>query len=182
MYFDAGLIPTYLLIRNLNLLNTFTVYWLPGMISAFNLIVIRTYVKTIPESLIESAKIDGAGDFLVFMRIILPLVVPALATIALFVAVGSWNSWFDTFIYNSSNINLTTMQYELQKMLSSSMSMTSSAQQSQSVSEIAVSARQVTPMSIRAAITMVTITPILVAYPFLQRYFVIGLTIGGVKE
>jgi putative aldouronate transport system permease protein len=182
MYFDAGLIPTYLLIRNLGLLNTFTVYWLPGMISAFNLIVIRTYIKTIPESLIESAKLDGGGDFLIFARIIMPLTVPVLSTIALFVAVGSWNSWFDTLIYNSSRIDLTTMQYELQKLLSSSMSMSSGTQQSQSISEATITARQITPMSVRAAITIVTAVPILVIYPFLQRYFVTGLTIGGVKE
>jgi putative aldouronate transport system permease protein len=125
---------------------------------------------------------DGGGDFLVFLRIIMPLTVPVLSTIALFVAVGSWNSWFDTLIYNSSRINLTTMQYELQKLLSSAMSMSSGTQQSQSVSDAAMAARQITPMSVRAAITIVTAVPILVVYPFLQRYFVAGLTIGGVKE
>ncbi|GHV16279.1 sugar ABC transporter permease [Spirochaetia bacterium] len=180
MYFNPGLIPGYLLIKNLRLLNTFTVYWLPGIVSAFNLIVIRTYIKTIPESLIESAKMDGGGDFLIFIRIILPLTIPAISTIALFVAVGSWNSWFDTLIYNSSNIKLTTLQYELQKLLSSAMSMSASTQQS--VGAEGLVGRQVTPMSIRAAITVVTAVPILIVYPFLQRYFVTGLTVGGVKE
>ena len=181
MYFNAGLIPNYMLIKNLRLLNSFTVYWLPNIVSAFNLIVIRTYIKSIPESLIESAKIDGAGEFRVFIRIILPLCVPTLATIALFVAVGSWNSWFDTFLYNSSRQDLSTLQYELQKLLASAMNAGSTTAQAVSSADQA-SRMATTPQSIRAAITIVTAVPILLVYPFLQRYFVTGLTIGGVKE
>ncbi|MDR1541396.1 MAG: carbohydrate ABC transporter permease [Clostridiales bacterium] len=183
MYFNAGIIPNYMLIKNLHMLNTFSVYWVPNVISAFNLIVIRTYIKSIPESLVESAKIDGSGEFRIFMRIIMPLCVPTLATIALFVAVGSWNSWFDTFLYNSGKQSLSTLQYELQKLLSSTLTASTSAQGGgANASAQAGAVNATTPQSIRSAITIVAAVPILVVYPFLQRYFVNGLTIGGVKE
>lgn len=184
MYFNAGLIPNYFLIKNLHLLNSFWVYIVPSLVGAFNLIVIRTYIKTIPESLIESARIDGAGDFWIFIRVIIPLCKPVLATIALFVAVGSWNSWFDTFIYCSSRQDLSTLQYELMKLLAST-SQTAynpglaagySASGGQSALEL------VTPISVRAAITVVAATPIILVYPFLQKYFVVGLNVGSVKE
>jgi putative aldouronate transport system permease protein len=183
MYINAGLIPNYFLIRSLGMINTFWVYVVPGMISAFNFIVIRTYMLTLPDSIIESARIDGCGDFIIFTRIILPLCLPVLATISLFVAVGSWNSWFDTMIYNSGRVNLHTLQYKLMEYLQSS--------QSQSTSAAAIGAMgmaenlassMVTPVSIRAAITVVAALPILVVYPFLQRYFVAGINVGSVKE
>lgn len=180
MYFSAGLIPTYMLMKNLRLVNSYHVYWVPGILSAFNIMVIRTFIRGLPESLIESAKADGAGEFRIFWQIVFPLCLPALATIALFVAVGSWNSWFDTFIYNSSNPRLSTLQYELQKLLASAMN-TNSNQTIASVSSEQVQSLQVTPTSIRAAITIFTAVPILVVYPFMQRYFVTGLTLGGVK-
>ncbi|WP_145332583.1 carbohydrate ABC transporter permease [Paenibacillus xylanexedens] len=181
MYFSAGLIPTYFLIKDLHLLNNFLVYIIPGLISAFNMIVIRTYIQTLPEGLIESAKIDGAGDFRTFMSIILPLCQPVLATVALFIAVGQWNSWFDTFLYASSKQNLSTLQYELMKLLSSSMNTNSSAAVS-SGADMGQARNMVTPISIRAAITIVAALPILVVYPFLQKYFVHGLQLGSVKE
>jgi len=183
MYINAGLIPNYFLIRSLGMINTFWVYIVPGMISAFNFIVIRTYMLTLPESTIESARIDGCGDFVIFSRIILPLCLPVLATISLFVAVGSWNSWFDTMIYNSGRANLHTLQYKLMEYLQSS--------QSQSTSAAAIgtmgmaqnlASSMVTPVSIRAAITVVAALPILIVYPFLQRYFVAGINVGSVKE
>jgi len=183
MYISAGLIPHYFLIKNLGLINNFLVYIIPGLIGAFNFIVIRTYIGTIPESLIESAKIDGAGDFRIFLRILLPLITPVLATVALFVAVGAWNSWFDTMLYASSRQELSTLQYELMKLLSSSQA------QSKSAADIGAmgmakdfASSMVTPVSIRAAITVVAAVPILIVYPFLQRHFVTGLAVGGVKE
>ena len=188
MYFNAGLIPNYMLIRDLHMINTFSVYWVPNIISAFNLIVIRTYIKSISESLIESAKIDGAREFRIFLQIIMPLCVPTLATIALFVAVGSWNSWFDTFLYNSGKQSLSTLQYELQKLLASAMNAGSNAGGSAGAATGANNASTggatnvATSQSIRSAITIVTAVPILVVYPFLQRYFVNGLALGGVKE
>lgn len=183
MYFSAGLIPQYFLIKDLSLLNSFWVYIFPSMISAFNLIVIRTYIGTIPESLMESAKIDGAGDFTIFMRVIFPLCKPVLATIALFVAVGAWNSWFDAFIYTSSKQHLSTLQYELMKLLSSTMNSNSNPNVAAGVGMNQESAKaMVTPLSIRAAITVVASVPILLVYPFMQKYFVVGLNVGSVKE
>ena len=179
MYVNAGLIPGYLLNRSLGLLNNFWVYILPGLVSAFDLIIVRTYMRTIPGSLIESAQIDGAGEFTIFVKVILPLAMPVLATVALFVAVAQWNSWFDTYIYCGSAKNLTTLQYELMKALSTSMNQSGSTANVQNATQ---AANQVTPTSIRAAITIVAAVPILCVYPFLQKYFVQGMTLGSVKE
>ena len=179
MYVGGGLIPTYILMKNLHLTNNFLVYILPGLVSAFNMIVVRTYMNGLPDSLVESAKIDGAGDFRIFIQIILPLCKPVLATIALFIAVGQWNSWFDAMLYCSQTPSLTTLQYELMKVLSSASQQASSTT---SVEALKNASNMVTPMSVRAAITIVTALPIVCLYPFLQKYFVTGLTIGGVKE
>jgi len=183
MYINAGLIPNYFLIKSLGMLNTFWVYIVPGMVSAFNFIVIRTYISNLPESIIESARIDGCGDFVIFVRIILPLCLPVLATIALFIAVGAWNAWFDTMIYNSGRVNLHTLQYKLMEYLQSSQSQSKSAAAigAMGMAQDAASS-MVTPVSIRAAVTVVAALPILVVYPFLQRYFVTGINVGGVKE
>jgi len=183
MYVNAGLIPNFFLIRSLGMLETFWVYIVPGMISAFNFIVVRTYISNLPESIIESARIDGCGDFVIFTRIILPMCLPVLATIALFIAVGSWNSWFDTMLYNSAKTNLHTLQYKLMEYLQSSQSQAMSAAQIGSMGMAQdVSSSIVTPVSIRAAVTVVAALPILLVYPFLQRYFVKGISVGSIKE
>lgn len=181
MYINPGLIPNYFLIKNLGMINSYWVYIIPGMVNAFNFLVIRTYLKTIPESIIESVRIDGGGDFLIFTRIIIPLSLPVLATIGLFIAVNSWNNWFDTLIYASGRVNLHSLQYKLMEYLQSSQSQARSASD---VGAMALSqtSNLVTPMSIRAAITVVAAAPILVIYPFMQRFFITGLNIGGVKE
>lgn len=176
MYVNGGLIPTFLLFKGLGLTNNFWVYILPGMVSAFNMLVIRTYMNGLPDSLEESAMIDGAGYFTVFLKVIVPLCKPVFATIALFIAVGQWNSWFDTMLYNRMSDNLTTLQYELMKLLSSVSQQSGNAQTAQ------YSTAQVTTTSVRAAATILTCVPIVALYPFLQRYFITGLTIGGVKE
>jgi putative aldouronate transport system permease protein len=183
MYFNAGIIPNYFLIKNLGLTGSFWVYVIPTMIAAFNMIVIRTFINGIPESFVESARIDGAGDFRIFMQIIFPLCKPVLATIALFVAVGAWNTWFDTFLYNSSKQNLSTLQYELMKLLSSTQNFNSNPALANGVGGNSHSAaNMVTSLSIRASITIVAAVPILLVYPFLQRYFIVGINVGGVKE
>lgn len=183
MYFSAGLIPNYFLIKDLHLLNSFWVYVIPSMVSAFNMIVIRTYIGSLHESLMESARIDGAGEFTIFMRVVFPLCKPVLATIALFVAVGAWNSWFDAFIYTSSRQNLSTLQYELMKLISSSMNANSDPSVVNGAGVTAESTgAMVTPMSIRAAVTIVASVPILLVYPFMQKYFVVGMNVGSVKE
>ncbi|BBI26329.1 MULTISPECIES: carbohydrate ABC transporter permease [Enterococcus] len=180
MYLNAGMIPNYMWLNKIGLTNTFWVYILPGMISAFNLLVIRTYIHGIPESLVESAKIDGASHIRIFWSIILPLCKPVLATVALFIAVGQWNSWFDAMLYNGFNEKLSTLQYELMKLLSSVTSQGANANDMQNAAQ-AGGGGMVTPTSVRAATTIVTALPIVCLYPFLQKYFISGLTIGGVK-
>lgn len=176
MYVNGGLIPTFILYKGLGLTNSFWVYIIPGMVSAFNMLVIRTYMLGIPDSLEESAQLDGAGYMTIFVRIISPLCKPVYATVALFSAVGHWNAWFDAMLYNRMSSNLTTLQYELMKLLSSVTNQSSSAESMKNT------VGSVTPTSVRAAATIVTMLPIICIYPFLQRYFVAGLTIGGVKE
>jgi putative aldouronate transport system permease protein len=176
MYVNGGMIPVFLLYKNLGLTGTFHVYWVPGMISAFNMLVMRTYMEGIPESLEESAQLDGAGYWVIFKDIISPLSKPVYATVALFIAVWQWNSWFDAMLYNRMKTEYTTLQYELMKLLSSVM------QQSGSADSAKNGANTITPITIRAAVTVATMLPIICLYPFLQRYFVTGLTIGGVKE
>lgn len=176
MYINAGIIPTLLLYQDLGLTNSFWVYIIPGAVSAYNMIVIRTFMNGLSNSFVESAQVDGAGHMRIFWQIIFPLCKPVLATVALFIAVYQWNSWFDVMIYNAQRADLTTLQYELMKLLSSV------TQQSGDPNAMKHAASMVTPESVRAAATMLTALPIVMVYPFLQRYFVSGLTIGGVKE
>lgn len=182
MYFNPGLIPGFLLIKKLGLYGNFLVYIVPGLISAFNVIVVRTYISSIPESLVESAKLDGAGDFKIFLKIIFPLCKPALAVIGMFVAIWSWNNWFDTYLYAPSKQGLSTLSYELQKLLASSFSQSQTAQAASSGIGAELAGGMVTPIAMQAAITIVAMVPILFVYPFVQRYFVTGLNVGGVKE
>ena len=176
MYVNGGLIPVYLVFKQLGLLNSFWVYVIPGAVSAFNMLVMRNFMNDIPDSLEESAEIDGAGYFTIFTRIISPLCKPVYATIALFVAVYQWNAWFDTMLYNKMRDDLTVLQYELMKMLQSAIAQNSNVEGAKN------SGVNITPQSLRAAATIATMLPIICLYPFLQRYFVTGLTIGGVKE
>jgi putative aldouronate transport system permease protein len=181
MYFSGGLIPGYMLIRDLGMINTFWVYLIPGIVNAFNIIIVRSYMDGLPYALQESAKIDGANDFTIFWRIILPLCKPVLATVALFVAVGHWNSWFDTYLYNSQNPALTTLQYELMKILQNTSMGSSNANAMRGATQDQM-AHFVSPESIKMAITIVTVAPILIVYPFVQKHFVQGMTIGAVKN
>jgi putative aldouronate transport system permease protein len=178
MYVSGGLIPDFMLIRALGLINNFWVYIIPGLLHAFNVIVIRSYIDTIPASLQESAKIDGANDLMIFFKIILPLCKPVLATIALFIAVGQWNSWFDTYIYTRQVKELSTLQYELMKVLQSAQAVGATVDP---YSEGLRAARR-SPEAIKMAITVIATVPILLVYPFLQKYFVSGITLGAVKE
>lgn len=177
MYVNGGLIPVFLLYKALGLTNSFWVYVIPGAISCYNMLVIRTYMtNSIPNSLVESAQIDGAGYTTIFVKIISPLCKPVYATVALFCAVGQWNSWFDAMLYNRMSEKYTTLQYELMKLLSSVTNQGTSAEAMKNA------AGAVTPTSVRAAATILTMLPIICLYPFLQKYFVQGLTLGSVKE
>jgi putative aldouronate transport system permease protein len=177
MYVSGGLIPFYMLIRDLHMMNSFAVYVLPGIVSAFNVFVIRSFIDGLPYALQESAKIDGANDFTIYWRVVLPLCKPVLATIALFLAVNQWNTWFDTYLFNNTSPDLTTLQYELTKVLQSTTN--SSDVRGKNITDLVTS---VSPESIKMAITIVVSLPILVVYPFLQRYFVSGMTLGAVKS
>ncbi|MDL2300995.1 carbohydrate ABC transporter permease [Lachnospiraceae bacterium OttesenSCG-928-D06] len=175
MYVGGGLIPDYLLItRTLRLGNNFAVYILPGLVGVFNIILIRSFMEGIPISLQEAAKIDGANDFLIWIRIIMPLCTPVIATVALFCAVGAWNSFMDTYLYAR---NLPTLQYVLYEIMEKA---------TIKIDPRAANAEQlknaVSPLSVRMAITIVATVPILVVYPFLQKYFVGGMTLGAVKD
>ena len=178
MYVSAGLIPQYFNYRDFGLINNYLVYILPSMIGVFNVIVIRTFIDTLPESLAESARIDGAGDFRIFLQIIVPLCKPVLATVALWVAVGTWNEWFDTYIFASSKQELSTLQFEMMKLLSSSMVQSGSQTPGLAAHN---SSNVITPTSIRSAISIIAALPIIFIYPFLQKYFIAGLHLGGVK-
>lgn len=178
MYVNGGIIPTYLLIKSVGLTNSFWVYIIPGLIGVFNVIIIRSYFEQLPEGLVESAKIDGAGEFQTYARIIMPVSLPVLATITLFISVWHWNSWFDNYLYNTRD-NLNLLQYELVKILiqsTSSISSGASGYVDQS------SLKQITPQSIRATLTVVVTLPILFVYPFLQNFFIKGMMVGSMKE
>ncbi|WP_438431649.1 carbohydrate ABC transporter permease [Gorillibacterium sp. sgz500922] len=178
MYFSGGMIPGYMLIRNLHLIGSFWVYIIPGILSVWNMFIIRSFINGLPYALQESAKIDGANDFKIFYRIVLPLCMPVLATVALFVAVGHWNAWFDAYLYNSTKEQNTTLQYELMKILQSTTQSSDAAHNPNAAQALT----KVSPESIKMAITIVCTVPILVVYPFLQKYFVKGMTLGAVKS
>ena len=181
MYFGGGLIPYYLLMRSMGLTGTFWVYIVPGLVSAWNIMIIRSFItSSIPDSFIESARIDGASEYRILFGIVFPLSLPVIATIVLFVAVGQWNSWFDVNLYNRSVQSLSTLQFELQKVLQSTQTAKSETA-AYMAGAMGAGTKTVTPQATRAAMTMVATVPILMVYPFLQRFFIHGLTLGGVK-
>ena len=185
MSVNAGSIPRYMLTNKLGLLHNYLVYIIPNLIDAFNFILVRTYINGLPDSFVESARIDGANEFRIFLQIIMPLIIPSIAMTCLFVAVNAWNSWFDTYLYTSGKKNLHSLQYVLMSFLQASQQQSNSASNANALAVAAASgasAAQVTPVAIRASITIVATVPILVVYPFVQKYFVTGMTIGGVKE
>ncbi|MDR0668590.1 MAG: carbohydrate ABC transporter permease, partial [Treponema sp.] len=180
MYFNAGLIPWYINMQDLHLTNNFLAYII-GVISAFNLILVKTYIESVPDSLEESAEIDGAGYFLVFTRIILPLCTPILATIAIFTAVGHWNSFTDTLML-VRDPKLYTLQYLLWQYLNEAEAVARNIR-SQLAQGMAVSipAIMLTTTAVKMTIAMIVTVPVLLVYPFFQRYFVKGIMIGAVK-
>ena len=177
MYFNAGLIPWFLTMRAYGLNNNFFVYILPGAMSAFNIILIKTFVEQLPASLEEAAYIDGAGIFTVFSRIIIPLSTPILATVAVFSAVSHWNSWFDNMIFMVGRPDLNTLQFMLWNILNTAALQANSI----NINVAEQLARQTSPESLRMTATMIVTFPILFVYPFAQRYFVKGIMLGAVK-
>ena len=181
MYVSGGLIPTYLVFRQYGLTNNFLVYILPSAVSAYNVILVKTFIEQLPPSLEEAAMIDGAGYFKVFVRVIFPLSMPIIATIAIFAAVGQWNSWFDNHIYNTTNAALTTLQYQLYKFLNESAKMAELLRESGMSETGRALVNALTPKTVRITTTVMAIIPIFMVYPFMQRYFIKGIMIGAVK-
>ena len=174
MYINAGLIPWFLTMKLLHLNNSFLLYVVPSAVSAFFVILLKTYFESIPEELQESAEIDGAEIITIFWRIILPLSKPVLASVAVFSAVIQWNSWYDNFMLVSKD-KLQTVQYLLYLYLTKNTAMTGNTAAS------AAAAMKTSPTSIRITITMVTMIPIIIVYPLMQKYFVKGIMLGAVK-
>ncbi len=178
MLFSGGLVPTYIMFtRMLHLRNSIWVLIIPGALNAFNMFLMKNYFATIPESMAESAKIDGATEIRIFFRIILPLSKPILATIALFSAMGYWNEWYKVLLYIDKP-NLFTLQFLIMRLQQQVDFLTSSLNQAARSSLGSVT---VPTIGIRMATAMVTIGPIILLYPFLQKYYIKGLTIGAVK-
>ncbi len=174
MYVSGGLVPEYLLLtRTLHLGNNFLVYVLPGMIWVYNIILMRSFMEGLPIALQEAAKIDGANDFIIWLKVVLPLCTPVIATVALYMAVGQWNSFMDTYLYAREMPTLQYVLYEIMQKATVKIDPHAATQQMQSA---------VTPLSVRMAITVIATVPILVVYPFLQKYFVGGMTVGAVKD
>jgi ABC-type glycerol-3-phosphate transport system permease component len=179
MYFNAGIIPWYLTMMNLKLTNNFLGYILPAIVSPFYIILTKTYVESISKELREAAEVDGAGTLRVFFQIILPVSKPILSTIAIFAAVGQWNSFQDTLLLMTRE-SLYTLQFILYRYLQSSSSLSAIVNASSS-SAAAMIAQAQTQTSIRMTVTIIVALPILLVYPFFQRYFVKGIMIGAVK-
>ena len=174
MYVSGGLIPEYLLLtRTLHMGNSFWVYIIPGLIWTYNIILIRSYIEGLPTALQEAARIDGANDFMIWLKVVLPLCKPVLATVALFIAVGQWNSFMDTYLYARDLPTLQYMLYEIMQQATITVDPHAAAMQAQST---------VSPLSVRMAVTIIATIPILIVYPFLQKYFVGGMTVGAVKD
>lgn len=179
MFITGGLVPTYILYSKINLLNNFLVYILPSAFSFYNLIIIRSFIVTIPGELQEAAKIDGASELRILVRIIIPLSLPIIATIALWVAVGYWND-YSTTLYFITQKKYYTLQYVLMEII----------KEGERIAQIAAESRnsggseesiKITPEALKAAQIIVTTIPIIIVYPFLQKYFVKGVMVGSVK-
>ncbi len=175
MYFSGGLIPFYVLLKNLGLLNSFLVYIIPPALNTFFIFIAITFFNDIPEALKESAKLDGATEMRIFRSIIMPISLPLMVTILLFSAVGQWNAWFDSAFY-VTNKQLRTLGY----MLMETINQANVPSNAVAAAQAAASAK-VDPLAVRVTAMMISVIPILAIYPFLQKYFVTGLTIGSVK-
>lgn len=178
MFFSGGLIPSYLLNRSLGLVDNFLVYIVPGALNIYNIILTRNYLMSMDKALEESAFIDGASYWVILSRIQVPLMKPILATITLWVAVGQWNSWFDSLIYARGK-NLEVMQLLLRRMMDNTQMMSEEMQAFVEMSGL--DAASVTSNSARMAATIITILPIMMVYPFVQKHFVKGIMVGSLK-
>lgn len=181
MYFNAGVIPMFITMKNLHLTNTFWVYIIPAIVQPFNIILVKTYVESLPKALQEAAEIDGAGIITAFFKVVLPICVPILATVAIFAAVAQWNNYQDTLLYITDQ-KLYSLQYLLYQYINQANSLAAMVKQSTGTAvNVAALASQQTPTSIRMTVSVIVVMPILFIYPMFQRYFVKGIMIGSVK-
>lgn len=180
MYFNAGILPWFITMMNLKLTNNFLAYILPAIVSPFYIILVKTFVESVPAALQESAEIDGAGYLTVFIKIVFPLITPILATIAIFSAVTQWNSFTDT-VFLMTNSKYYTLQFVLFRYLNEATSLASLIKSSQGGPISADISNMQTATSIRMTVSMIVVAPILFVYPFFQRFFVKGIMIGAVK-
>lgn len=180
MYINSGLIPYYLTIKAYGLRNSLLVYIIPSAVNVFFMILFKTFIEQLPASLEESAMIDGAGYFKRFVLIVFPLSTPIVGTIAVFAAVGNWSSWFDTYIFISDK-KLFTLQYVLLQYLQEAQRLADSIRTNTSAAVNTAQMTKLTPESTRMTITMLAALPILLVYPFMQRYFVKGIMLGAIK-
>lgn len=182
MYFNAGLIPLYMTMKSLHLVNNFWVYIVPLIVQPFFIILVKTYLESLPSSLQEAAEIDGAGILRIFFKVIFPLSMPILATIAVFSAVSQWNSFQDTLIYITDQ-KLFSLQYVLYQYINQANSLAQLIKSSTGMSTAAMQslATQQTPTSVRMTVSIIVVLPILLVYPFFQRFFTKGIMIGAVK-
>ncbi len=180
MYFNAGLIPMFMTMKTLGLTNSFWVYILPAIVQPFNIIMVKTYMESLPPALQEAAEIDGAGVLTRFFKVVLPTSTPILATIAIWAAVSQWNSFQDTLIY-ITNEKLYSLQYLLYVYLNQASSLATLVKSTGGVASAAALANMQTPTSIRMTVSVIVVLPILFIYPMFQKYFVKGIMIGSVK-
>lgn len=181
MYFNAGLIPWYLNMSMLGLTDNFLGYIIPAIVAPYNIILVKTYIESIPAELEESAYIDGASYMMVFRKIIWPLSKPILATIAIFGAVGNWNSFQDSLIIMQNNSSLYTLQHRLYMYLNQTTSIGQVMKSGNANLSASAQAALLNAKTIKYTISMVTVLPILLVYPFMQRYFEKGIMLGAVK-
>lgn len=180
MYFNAGLIPMFMTMKTLHLTNSFWVYIVPAIVQPFNIIMTKTYIESLPPALQEAAEIDGAGILTRFFKVVLPISTPILATIAIWAAVGQWNSFQDTLIYITDQ-KLYSLQYLLYTYLNQASSLANLVKATGNASSVASMATMQTPTSIRMTVSVIVVLPILLIYPMFQRYFVKGIMVGSVK-
>jgi putative aldouronate transport system permease protein len=175
MFFSGGMIPTYLLVRRLGLIDSIWALVLPELVTAYNFVIARNYMQTIPNSMEESAKIDGANDIVILFRVILPVCKPIIATLALWIAVWHWNAWFDAMIY------MTTAGGQVVQLVMRRIVLEGSDQMTQMMAETQRQGLVIAPEGLKAATIMATTLPILCVYPFIQKYFVKGVMMGSLK-
>jgi putative aldouronate transport system permease protein len=180
MLFNGGIIPTFVLVRQLGLLNTYWALWLLVLVSPFNMFIMKTFFQGLPRSLEESATIDGANDIQILVRVIIPVSMPVIATLTLFYAVGHWNSYMNVLIYINDPERYTLMM-RLRQMITGMSEAILTAQSTEGTEGSQALENLITPQSIRSAAIIVSTVPILMVYPFLQRYFVKGVMLGSLK-